>query len=54
MTFFSLYEDDDCDDNCSKCGELMLNDNQNIRYMLSYNIQNMYQKLNIKINILYK
>ena len=33
MTFFSLYEDDDCDDNCSKCGELMLNDNQNIRYV---------------------
>jgi len=31
MTFFSLCEDDDCDDNCSKCGELMLNDNQNIR-----------------------
>ena len=33
MTFFSFCEDDDCDDNCSKCGELMLNDNQNIRYV---------------------
>jgi len=26
-----LSEDDKCDDNCSKCGDLMQNDNQNIR-----------------------